>query len=449
MSNRNSPEDIYREGLGQLAEGQAARACDAFCRVLALCPDALDDIAATFGGPRDRAAAMEALASSPDAARHALAARLARDLGRAGEALEQARRATELDPDCAAWWFERGENDRAAGDLESARTAYQRCLALDPRHAAARTRLAVARKRRGSALARLLARSPLTHRLLRRLGWSYGALVALEGGRDSAAVHQMRWARALEQGSAVSLFVTTPESMRPENFGEHWKNCFCTFWTWFRAQGIEGEIRRVLDVGCGTGFATEHFVRQGFDVTGVTVNPHERDECLQRGIKIHERDFHYMSLPDGGFDLVFSSHSLEHSSSPLFALWEWRRVLRPGGYLMIAIPMPAEQDARAMFPEHCIEATGTLAFPTTGDRALSYAEVCTAASTFGATLHVFVLSYWQLRGLFRLTGFEVVNEAVEDPITWEVLGLEHVDGRLPRDPGHVLNLMFLLRKPPS
>ncbi len=43
-------------------------------------------------------------------------------------------------------------------------------------------------------------------------------------------------------------------------------------------------------------------------------------------------------LPDGSYDLVLSSHTLEHVANPLLALYEWKRVLRPGGHLVLVLP---------------------------------------------------------------------------------------------------------------
>jgi SAM-dependent methyltransferase len=303
------------------------------------------------------------------------------------------------------------------------------------------------RRERRRWLARFLARVPAVRRLLRRLVWFPGTLEIVGESNNSAAFHQMCSAHALERGSSLPLFVPTPRAMEPENFPEHMPFCRCTFWHWFLARGIEREIRTILDVGCGTGFTGHHFICRGFDVTGVTCNLHEKAECLQRGMRVLEDDFHFLSSPDESFDMVFSSHSLEHSIAPLFALWEWKRVLRPGGYLVIVTPMPIEQDARAAYPDAYDSATDSMRFAATGDGASSIAEVGTAASTHGLGLHPFVLGYWQLKWLFRLAGFEALAEEVEDPLAGKLCGIEYVDGRIPADSRRPLNGLFLLQKP--
>lgn len=45
-------------------------------------------------------------------------------------------------------------------------------------------------------------------------------------------------------------------------------------------------------------------------------------------------------IADGSYDFVVSWHSLEHTANALAALHEWKRVVREGGYLLIAVPDP-------------------------------------------------------------------------------------------------------------
>jgi len=297
-----------------------------------------------------------------------------------------------------------------------------------------------------------MARSPLVRRLVRRLIWSDRTVELLAESGDTLAVRQVRWANALDRGSTFPLFVPTPRILAPENFADHMKQCRCSFWRWFLACGIDKEIRSVLDVGCGTGQRSHHFVGHGYDVTGVTFNPYEKEECVRRGMTILEDDFHFLTAPDNAFDLIVSSHSIEHSVSPLFALWEWKRVVRPGGYLFVTTPVAIEQDARAVYPKHYDPVSDTLSFtpPTetaSGEDIHSREEGCASASTYANGSHFFVLSYWQLRWLFRVAGLELVAEGVEDVIASQSLGVEIVDGRCPPDPRRLLSALMLLRKP--
>lgn len=45
-------------------------------------------------------------------------------------------------------------------------------------------------------------------------------------------------------------------------------------------------------------------------------------------------------LADASVDFVLSSHTIEHTADPLRAVREWRRVLRPGGTLVLVAPDP-------------------------------------------------------------------------------------------------------------
>ena len=46
-------------------------------------------------------------------------------------------------------------------------------------------------------------------------------------------------------------------------------------------------------------------------------------------------------IAEASYDAVLSSHCLEHLANPLAALREWRRIVRPGGHLLLALPDPA------------------------------------------------------------------------------------------------------------
>lgn len=44
------------------------------------------------------------------------------------------------------------------------------------------------------------------------------------------------------------------------------------------------------------------------------------------------------AFEDGAYDCVLASHCLEHVANPLRALGEWKRVLKPGGTLLMVLP---------------------------------------------------------------------------------------------------------------
>jgi SAM-dependent methyltransferase len=52
-----------------------------------------------------------------------------------------------------------------------------------------------------------------------------------------------------------------------------------------------------------------------------------------------EVDMHALPYPDGSFDIVVHSDTLEHVPNPVHALAECRRVLRPGGMLCFTVPV--------------------------------------------------------------------------------------------------------------
>ncbi|MGC8873967.1 MAG: class I SAM-dependent methyltransferase [Chloroflexia bacterium] len=99
---------------------------------------------------------------------------------------------------------------------------------------------------------------------------------------------------------------------------------------------------RILEIGCNPGHFTELMVRAGFRVDGIDLHPEHRAELWRAlGVEVRRCNLEFDPLPygDGLFDAVVFAEVMEHlPGSPLPALEEIRRVLVPGGLLVLSTP---------------------------------------------------------------------------------------------------------------
>jgi len=95
---------------------------------------------------------------------------------------------------------------------------------------------------------------------------------------------------------------------------------------------------RLLEVGFGSGDQLVRMRELGWDVTGVDVDPVVVDAARRRGLDAHAGELSALRLPEGQFDAVYLSHVIEHVHEPIDLLRECRRVLRPGGTLVVITP---------------------------------------------------------------------------------------------------------------
>jgi SAM-dependent methyltransferase len=90
----------------------------------------------------------------------------------------------------------------------------------------------------------------------------------------------------------------------------------------------------VLDFGCGGGGVLAELTA-GRKV-GVEVGDAARNHARSRGLEVFES---LGEVADETVDVVVSNHALEHVPYPIAALVEMRRVLRPGGLLVLCLPI--------------------------------------------------------------------------------------------------------------
>jgi len=92
----------------------------------------------------------------------------------------------------------------------------------------------------------------------------------------------------------------------------------------------------LLDAGCGTGTNSVWLAKRGFKVTGADFSEFALSEVEGEGIDYRREDLTALSLEDASFDAVICIGVLMHIPDVEKALQELVRVLRPGGYLIIA-----------------------------------------------------------------------------------------------------------------
>ncbi len=109
------------------------------------------------------------------------------------------------------------------------------------------------------------------------------------------------------------------------------------------------EPGRVLDVGCATGFFLEVAERAGWQVHGVELSSYAAAEARRLfGERVFNGTLEEAGLSDHSLDLVTLSDILEHIPCPGAFLKEVRRILVPGGRVMIVTPNAASLSARLM-----------------------------------------------------------------------------------------------------
>jgi len=105
-----------------------------------------------------------------------------------------------------------------------------------------------------------------------------------------------------------------------------------------------GEIRaeKVLDVACGQGGFTgilKGSLPAYTQIIGVDLSPEmlkqAREHLPDTDIQFEQQDAAALKFPDAEFDLVGCAFSLHHLPEPRGALAEMRRVLKPGGHLLV------------------------------------------------------------------------------------------------------------------
>jgi SAM-dependent methyltransferase len=116
--------------------------------------------------------------------------------------------------------------------------------------------------------------------------------------------------------------------------------------------------QRIVDVGCGLGWYGRGLLADGYDWTGVEVDPADCAELARRGLPHRQVDGQALPFADGGFDAAMCIEVLEHIDEPHAFLREIRRVAPRR--LVVSVPnceLLAYLAPHLAIPWHMLEST--------------------------------------------------------------------------------------------
>jgi len=109
---------------------------------------------------------------------------------------------------------------------------------------------------------------------------------------------------------------------------------------------------RLLELGCGAGALLAAAASRGARAVGIDVNRGALRLAAGEA-RVLEASAEWLPFPEERFDAVVAQHLIEHFSAPGPLLQEWRRVLAPGGVLVLVTPNERYPDPSVYFdPDH-------------------------------------------------------------------------------------------------
>lgn len=103
---------------------------------------------------------------------------------------------------------------------------------------------------------------------------------------------------------------------------------------------------KILDIGCGTGEFLKTMSQAKWNTLGIEPDEQARKQCIEKhGLDVRE-EARLKQLPDAEFDVITMWHVLEHVPRLNERLEDLKRLLKPNGMIIIAVPNCDSLDAK-------------------------------------------------------------------------------------------------------
>jgi ubiquinone/menaquinone biosynthesis C-methylase UbiE len=107
-----------------------------------------------------------------------------------------------------------------------------------------------------------------------------------------------------------------------------------------RFKNVQSKLKiekgKFLDMGCGEGFVLNEAYLRGFEPYGVDIAYNLSSENSK--FNFFKGNIFEANFPDKFFSAVYMDSVLEHVLNPMETLHELRRILKPGGVILIIVP---------------------------------------------------------------------------------------------------------------
>jgi 2-polyprenyl-3-methyl-5-hydroxy-6-metoxy-1,4-benzoquinol methylase len=112
---------------------------------------------------------------------------------------------------------------------------------------------------------------------------------------------------------------------------------------------------RIIDVGCGDGFhlgLLREFGGDGWRLEGVDLDERAVNTARARGLEVHHGELAALGLDSGAYDVALLIQTIEHLTDPVSMLETIKRLLKPGGRVLVVTDNAASIDARLFRSRH-------------------------------------------------------------------------------------------------